>query len=237
MVRQRSPCTTTTVTLGSQRATLRPSGYILSETVTDRAALVAFYDSTDGDNWTNNTNWGSDEPLSTWYGVTTDVNGRVTSLSLSANGLNGTIGAELEALTRLAGLYLNDNELTGTLPPELESLPQLQVIDIRNAGLCVTAGSELHTWLATIDFGGPSAPHPGGGGGGGGGGGRPRTSAPEAPRNGWGRPGRAELSWDAPASDGGAAITVADLTPTPSPMAPICEGNYNEDNNATQGCP
>ena len=51
-------------------------------------------------------------------------------------------------------------------------------------------------------------PRPPGGGGGGGGGG-PRTSAPEAPRNltAVGGNGQAVLSWDAPSSDGGTAIT------------------------------
>ena len=120
----------------------------------DRAALVVLYLQTDGPNWTDNTHWArSREPLSEWQGVSTDEQGRVEELRLSANGLNGTIGAELGVLTRLAGLYLNDNELTGTIPPELENLTQLQVFDIRNTGLCVTADSELHTWIATIqDF-------------------------------------------------------------------------------------
>ena len=36
----------------------------------DRDALIAFYNATDGPNWTDNTNWCSDEPLDTWYGVT-----------------------------------------------------------------------------------------------------------------------------------------------------------------------
>ena len=119
----------------------------------DRAALVVLYLQTDGPNWTDNTNWIPREPLSEWHGVSTDEQGRVEELRLSANGLNGTIGAELGVLTRLTGLYLNDNELTGTIPPELENLTQLQVFDIRNTGLCVTADSELHTWIATIqDF-------------------------------------------------------------------------------------
>ena len=48
----------------------------------DRAALMALYEATDGDNWTNNTNWGSDAPLGTWHGVTTDYRGRVTRLYL-----------------------------------------------------------------------------------------------------------------------------------------------------------
>ena len=120
----------------------------------DRAALGVLYTATGGPNWTDNTNWRRfNEPLSEWHGVSTDEQGRVEELWLSANGLNGTIGAELGVLTRLTGLYLNDNELTGTIPPELENLTQLQVFDIRNTGLCVTADSELHTWIATIqDF-------------------------------------------------------------------------------------
>ena len=121
----------------------------------DWAALVVLYTATGGPNWTDNTNWTrfSREPLSEWHGVSTDEQGRVEELRLSANGLNGTIGAELGVLTRLTGLYLNDNELSGTIPSELENLTQLQVFDIRNTGLCVTADSELHTWIATIpDF-------------------------------------------------------------------------------------
>ena len=67
----------------------------------DRAVLRVLYNETGGADWTNNMNWLSGEPLSEWYGVTTDANGRVTILSLSANGLTGTIGAELGVLTRL----------------------------------------------------------------------------------------------------------------------------------------
>ena len=119
----------------------------------DRAAARVFYNSTGGANWTDNTNWRSNEPLSEWHGVSTDAQGRVDELRLSANGLTGTIGAELGVLTHLTGLYLNDNELTGSIPPELENLAQLQVFDVRNTGLsCVMAGSELHTWLTTINF-------------------------------------------------------------------------------------
>ena len=119
----------------------------------DRAAVVVLYSATGGRNWTDSTNWRSNESLSEWHGVSTDAEGRVAELRLSANGLNGTIGAGLGVLTRLTGLYLNDNELTGTIPPELENLAQLQVFDIRNTGLCVTADSELHTWIAAIqDF-------------------------------------------------------------------------------------
>ena len=173
----------------------------------DRAALRVLYNATGGANWTDNTNWWSNEPLSEWHGVSTDAQGHVEELRLSANGLTGTIGAELGVLTHLTGLYLNDNELTGPIPHELENLAQLQVFDVRNTGLsCVMAGSELHTWLTTINSqGAVCATRPPGGGGGGG----PRTSAPGAPRNLTAVSGNGEvvLSWDAPRSDGGAAIT------------------------------
>ena len=173
----------------------------------DRAALLVLYRATDGANWTDSTNWRSNEPLSEWHGVSTDGQGRIEELRLSANGLAGMIGAELGVLTRLTGLYLNDNELSGTIPPELENLrPLLQVFDIRNTRLCVTSGSALHTWLATIDdFRGavcatrppprrPPSPPP------------PR---PDAPMNLLAEvgDGQVTLSWEAPEDDGGSAIT------------------------------
>ncbi|MDE2665364.1 MAG: fibronectin type III domain-containing protein [Acidobacteriota bacterium] len=172
----------------------------------ERGALRVFYNATGGANWTDKTNWLSGGGPSTWYGVSTDVEGRVEELRLSSNGLTGTLGAELGALTQLTGLYLNDNRLTGRVPAELESLPQLQVLDIRNTGLCVKRGTSLHTWLATINFQGafcatrrfpPSPPPP------------PGPSAPGAPRNLTvvGGIGKVVLSWEAPENDGGAAIT------------------------------
>ena len=51
----------------------------------DRDALVALYNATDGPNWRIRTNWLSDAPLGSWYGVITDSKGRVTSLDLWSN--------------------------------------------------------------------------------------------------------------------------------------------------------
>ena len=87
----------------------------------DRAALVALYEATDGANWTNSNNWLSEEPLGSWYGVTTDDSGRVTQLSLSSNGMSGSI-SNLSSLTRLNSLILFSNRLTGRIPTSLGSL-------------------------------------------------------------------------------------------------------------------
>ena len=74
--------------------------------------------------------------------------------------------------------------------------------------ICTADGRQLSTPVEhTVK--GPPPPPPRGGGGGSGGGGAPRTSAPGAPRNltAAGGDGQAVLTWDAPASDGGAEIT------------------------------
>ena len=57
----------------------------------DRAVLVALYNATNGAQWEDNTNWLSDQPLDQWYGVTTDADGRVSSLNLGWNDLSGSI--------------------------------------------------------------------------------------------------------------------------------------------------
>ena len=60
-------------------------------TDTDREALIALYNATDGENWKDNDNWLSDAPLSRWHGVTTDDDGNVTVLDLGRNNLSGEI--------------------------------------------------------------------------------------------------------------------------------------------------
>ena len=37
----------------------------------EKAALVALYNATGGENWTRNANWLSDQPLYTWEGIRT----------------------------------------------------------------------------------------------------------------------------------------------------------------------
>ena len=92
----------------------------------DRAVLVAVYNATRGDSWYNNTNWLSDQPLATWHGVTVDTNGHVSGISLSENGLRGTIPPEIGDLTNLKWLFLNGNQLSGTIPERITMLNNLE---------------------------------------------------------------------------------------------------------------
>ena len=101
---------------------IMPVGTLTSPTF-ERAALVALYEATGGSNWANNSNWLSDRPLGEWYGVITDVSGRVTRLSLH---LSGSIPAELGSLANLQRLHLYDNQLSGPIPVELGNLANLE---------------------------------------------------------------------------------------------------------------
>ena len=136
----------------------------------DRQALISFYNATDGPNWKENSNWLSDAPLNHWYGVTADPEGRVTSLDLWNNQLNGPIPAEignlpslvllelygnrlggeipaeLGNLTNLEWLGLNHNRLSGNIPPALGSLENLQTLDLGSNAL----GGEIPPELAGL---------------------------------------------------------------------------------------
>ncbi len=111
--------------------------------VTDRAALVALYNATDGPDWENNENWLSDEPLSEWYGVTVNLSGRVSELELDDNNLRGTLPAELGNLASLTNLNLRSNPLTGQIPPELGDLSNLRTLYLYGTDLSGEIPREL----------------------------------------------------------------------------------------------
>ena len=109
----------------------------------DKAALVALYNATDGQNWEKSDNWLSDEPLSEWYGITTDITGRVTELGLGDNNLNGMLPAELGNLSSLTSLNLRYNPLSGRIPAELGSLANLRALRLYGTDLSGEIPREL----------------------------------------------------------------------------------------------
>ncbi len=119
-------------------------------------ALVALYDSTDGDNWDDNTNWKqNNEPCtSPWHGVSC-VGGHVYALWLSSNQLSGSIPPELGSLSNLWWLHLEGNQLSGAIPPELGGLSNLEGLYLHNNALAGEIPPQLAnlSWLAGLDLG------------------------------------------------------------------------------------
>ena len=115
-----------------------PAAQVLPQ---DSLALVAFYNSTGGPNWTNNTGWLTG-PVSSWYGVTVEGN-RVTYLgspgNFAFNNLNGQIPSDIGYLTGLKGLFIGNNpNLGGFIPDEIGNLQQLIGLGIGNCSLSGT---------------------------------------------------------------------------------------------------
>ena len=108
----------------------------------DRAALIALYNSTSGARWINNLQgretWligQSGSGLDDWYGVETHDNGRVKYLLLEFdNNLHGTLPPRLGNLTESLVLSIKGNErdgrsllgVRGSIPGELGNLTALQ---------------------------------------------------------------------------------------------------------------
>ncbi len=97
--------------------------------------MIALYNATGGDNWSDNDNWLSDRPLNEWHGITTNIVGRVTEINLRANRLHGHIPPELSLLPRLERLDLSINGLIRDLPGELARLTNLTYLDISSNDL------------------------------------------------------------------------------------------------------
>ena len=105
----------------------------------ERQALMDLYNATDGDHWVRNDNWGSDKPLSEWFGVIMNDGGtHVLRLYLNGNGLKGELPASLGDLKSITRLLLSDNELTGELPASLSNLTQMTAFCLHNNQLTGT---------------------------------------------------------------------------------------------------
>ena len=144
-------------------------------------------------------------------------------LEARRNQLGGPIPRELGSLSNLAWLSLSDNRLSGAIPPELGSLHYLAHLDLRRNRLSGEIPAELEglSNLVKLELAGNSFT-----------GCIPpalrdvpnndldrlglrfcSTSLPTAPTIGAVTPGLASLavSWSAPSSDGGSAVTAYDL--------------------------
>ena len=129
-----------------------PSPPAQTSVETDREALVAFFNATNGESWDDSGLWASRRPLSEWPGVTTDNDGRVVGLDLSENQVSGEIPAELGNLSSLERLYLYRNQLSGEIPAELGNLLKLRGLLLADNQLSGEIPAELGNLLNLTDL-------------------------------------------------------------------------------------
>ena len=130
-------------------AALEPPATPFPETSaeTDREALVALYNATDGPNWTNNTGWLTEAPIGEWHGVVVNQDGRVRELQLARNQLRGEIPQEIGNLSELIILFLALNELEGPIPSEIGGLQNLELLGLQQNNL----SGEIPITLANLE--------------------------------------------------------------------------------------
>lgn len=111
-------------------------------------ALVAIYESSNGDQWIDNSGWDINEVPPTiehfgqWYGLTVE-DGKLVEIILNRNNLNGMISPKFGDLGDLEIIHLGFNQLTGEIPAELGNLTQLNLLYLLSNSLTGEIPSEL----------------------------------------------------------------------------------------------
>ncbi|MEQ8477230.1 hypothetical protein [Fulvivirga sp.] len=143
----------TDLTLYSKTITIEETSVCNGGVVDDALeyqALVDLYNATNGEGWTDNTNWlqgNCSEDFSAWYGVTVE-NGDVVELVLAGNNLNGTLPSSLVNLTQLrvlnlSSLFEKPNVLAVPFPVDYMSLTNLESLYLSFIGLTGSIPSEI----------------------------------------------------------------------------------------------
>jgi Leucine-rich repeat (LRR) protein len=117
-------------------------------------ALVALYQSLDGENWTIQDGWlQTTGPCGYgWHGVQCR-DGHVISLSLEDRNLSGTIPPAIKNLTHLETLYLQNNQIAGPLPSEIFTLIYLRELYLDVNPLNIPIPTEIANLSALENLG------------------------------------------------------------------------------------
>lgn len=110
---------------------------IIDVSQSEKEALKALYDSTNGSKWTTKTGWDFSTPVTSWnsttkagwYGIVVE-NGKIIDLSFSTNNLVGFIPPEIGQLKYLKRLSLTYAQLTGPIPEEIGQLVNLEILGL-----------------------------------------------------------------------------------------------------------
>ena len=123
------------------------SGVSSEEQFLQRYSLAVLYYASNGDGWINNNAWLTNANECSWWSNAPDVcdsAGRYVAVDLAENNLQGSIPAELSALSAsMRQLSLFGNTLIGTLISEVGQLTRLESLDVGGNDLTGTLPSSL----------------------------------------------------------------------------------------------
>lgn len=130
----RSPIKGSTLSPTNESTTLSPAPpFTFPPSLTPATTaqiLMKLYNNADGDNWTDNTNWGKTSDPCDWYGISCNDAGGLYKINLGSNGLSGSIPTEVGMLTQLTHIYLHQNALKCPIPTEIGELTKLSVLNL-----------------------------------------------------------------------------------------------------------
>lgn len=116
----------------------------------ERDALMDFYNATGGDNWDNNTNWGSEKPVGEWYGVSVDGMGYVTELVFYGNNLvcDDDLPASMANLKKLRTLILIEGDYK-KIPEVIRNIGSLECFVI-SGGAYTPLECVIPEWIGEL---------------------------------------------------------------------------------------
>ena len=109
-------------------------GGIPVEQLTDQEILTRIHAALNGPEWqgSQGENWLSENPIGEWKNVRTNDSGRVISLRIQGDGVQGLIPAEIGGLTELKELYIysKDYDNRNVIPSEIGNLKNLKTLSL-----------------------------------------------------------------------------------------------------------
>ncbi len=127
---------------GGENTTTFSCANVTDVSQTECEALVALYNSTNGNNWTNHDGWLQNNNVCEWHGVTCD-SGEIIKLDLSFNNLNGPIDESIGNLANLKYLSFSGNNLGGSIPKEVGNLTNLTYLVLSGDNLSGEIPNEI----------------------------------------------------------------------------------------------
>jgi Leucine-rich repeat (LRR) protein len=101
--------------------------------ISQRDVLILLYESLGGEQWNKQDNWGTNAPLTEWFGIReVDDDGNVLKIQLDDNNLSGSLPEQIGCLKNLKRLCMSRNKLVGSIPVSIAMLTSLEEIRLSN---------------------------------------------------------------------------------------------------------